>query len=49
MNPHDLTLFALGGTAGAYAVILVGLLLSLRDDHRKDRAELAAIPTGLKG
>lgn len=44
MSSHDLALFALGGTFGAYVVLLAGLLLSFHDDKRRTQAELAALP-----
>lgn len=44
MTSHDLTLLVLGGTFGAYAVLLAGLLLSFHDDKRRSQADLAALP-----
>lgn len=34
MSNHDLTLLALGGTCGAYLLLLAYLLTSLWDDRR---------------
>jgi hypothetical protein len=49
MSSHDLTLLALGGTFGAYVVLLAGLLLSFHDDKRRSQAELAALAIKSKG